>query len=177
MLTVLFSSKRSWRTMERSEALSGLLQLMKPFLFLTGCFIFLSKKRIEDDGDDDQHNENKNEAHDNLVRHHSNQIGANQLNILVECRTMQTCSDRFSWLSISCTFPFIPPIWSVWFAKVSVVSNATCFVSWSNRSVFLAASIVFPWVYSLSLYSIAYLQCMLNQHISSFDTIGLPFAK
>ena len=58
-----------------------------------------------------------------------------------------TCSDRFSWLSIPSTFPFMPPIWSVWVASVSVVARATCLVSWSNMRVFFAASIVFPWVY------------------------------
>ena len=71
----------------------------------------------------------------------------------------------------------MPPIWSVWFAKVSVVSKATCFVSCSKSSVFLAASIVFPWVYSSTLDIFTYLQCMLNQHIASFHTIRLSFAK
>ena len=57
----------------------GAATTQETFCFLTGCFIFLSKKRIEDDCDHNQHNKNKNEAHDNLVRHHANQIGANQL--------------------------------------------------------------------------------------------------
>ena len=62
--------------------IGGAVGAAKPhetFCFLTGCFIFLSKKRIEDNRDHNQHNKNKNEAHDNLVRHHANQICANQL--------------------------------------------------------------------------------------------------
>ena len=55
-------------------------------------------------------------------------------------------SDFFNWLSISSTFPFIPPSWSVCCDSVSVVASATCFVSWRSIIVFFAASIVFPWV-------------------------------
>lgn len=84
-----------------------------------------------------------------------------------------TCSDRFSWLSIPSTSPFIPLIWSVWCESVSVVASATCFVSCSNCSVFLAASIVFPCVYSVSPRREKHLQRVLDQHVTSFHAFIL----
>ena len=67
-----------------------------------------------------------------------------------ERKEMHTCSDRFNWLSIPSTSPFIPLIWSVWWERVSVVANATCFVSCKSCNVFLAASMVFPCVYRMT---------------------------
>ena len=46
---------------------------------LTGWFAFISEKRIEDDRNNDQHYQNKNETHNDLVGHHPNQVRANEL--------------------------------------------------------------------------------------------------